>query len=98
LESLTLYWKEIKQDTMISRSTGKTSSDVQIVMYSGIYSKSCVREHGHPLDGCVGDLGPGKIPEFATLILLLLPAILSLMFLRLPPLEDTGDGNNARPG
>jgi hypothetical protein len=38
-------------------------------MYFGIYSKSCVRERGHPLDGCVGDLGPGKIPEFVTLIL-----------------------------
>ena len=37
-------------------------------------------ERGHTLDGCVGDLGPGKIPEFVTLILLLLPATLSLMF------------------
>ena len=46
-------------------------------MYFGIYSKSCVRERGHPLDGCVGHLGPGKIPEFVTLMLLLLPATLS---------------------
>ena len=51
--------------------------DPDRVTYFGIYSKSWVRES---LDGCVGDLGLGKIPEFVTLILLLLPAILSLMF------------------
>jgi hypothetical protein len=45
--------------------------------YFGIYSKSWVRES---LDSCIGDLGPGKIPEFVTLILLLLLAILSLVF------------------
>jgi hypothetical protein len=51
--------------------------DPDRVTYFGIYSKFWVCES---LDGCVGDLGPGKIPEFVTLILLLLPAILSLVF------------------
>jgi hypothetical protein len=68
-------------DTMINRSTGgNVSRRLDRVMYFGIYSKSCVCECGHPLDGCVDGLRPGKIPEFVTLVLLLLPATLSLMF------------------
>jgi hypothetical protein len=59
----------------------------------------------------VGDLGPGKIPEFVTLILLLLPATLSSMFraaslgafeIRYPSDGPRWKilvmGNNARPG
>jgi hypothetical protein len=51
--------------------------DPDRVTYFGIYSKFWVCES---LDGCVGDLGPGKIPEFVKLIPPLLPAILSLVF------------------
>ena len=81
------------------------------VTYFGIYSKSWFRERGHPLDGSVGDLGLGKIPEFVTLILLLLPAVLSLMFRAAslgafeiryhsdaPRWKIPVTGNNARPG
>jgi hypothetical protein len=79
-------------------------------MYFGIYSKSRVRERGHPLDGCVSDLGQSKTPEFVTLILFLLSVTLSLMFraaslgafevrchFDAPGWEMAVTGNNARP-
>ena len=83
----------------------ETSPDVQIELRTfGIYSKSCVRERGHPLDSCMDDLGPGPSSSHSYYSSVL-PATMSLMFhaasfgvfeiqchCDAPPLEDTDDG------